>query len=357
MQQLLYWSLNQPKMMRQPKPSRSKLPHKPVVLWQASPQPQARRSHTMTTSGVEPRAGAGMRLTLRDITLLQTLYTARYLTTPQIEKLFWPGDTTGRTKACQQRLRLLHYHGLVRRISLPIRRGEKPKPFVYALDRKGAELLVSELGTEPSSLDWRPKAQEENYPFLEHLLTTTDFRIALTRACEQAGVVLQEWVDERELKSSPNLEYVTLRGPQGSSLRAALVPDAYFVLAREGKQGIFFVEVDLKTVTVSPSQWERRGWVRRIRTYDAYFRSEAYRTRYGSRRARVLTVTPSALRLRNLKRATEAVFQEMRQAGEDASAQNRFWFTVFEQEMDPGRLLTEPIWQLAGSDAPRALLE
>jgi hypothetical protein len=311
----------------------------------------------MTASGVEVPTNRGMRVTLRDLEVLQALHTARYLTTPQIEKLFWRGGTVGRAKACQQRLRLLHQQGLVRRIALPIRRGDKPKPYVYALDRQGAELLVSELGIEPGEIDWRARTQEEHYPFLEHLLTTTDFRIALTQACEQSGVVLQEWEDEKELKSIHNVEYVTLHGPHGGSLRAALVPDAYFVLARDGKLGLFFLEVDLKTVTVAPSKWERRGWVRRIRTYDAYFKSESYRTRYGDRRARVVTVTAGDLRLKNLKQATEEVYRAMREAGEDASAQNRFWFTVFADDMDSAKLLGSPIWLVAGSDAPRALLE
>ena len=311
----------------------------------------------MTSSGAKARATRGIRLTLRDLEILHTLHTARYLTTPQVEQLFWSGGTRGRAKACQERLRLLHQHGLVRRIALPVRRGDKPKPYVYALDRQGAELLVSELGVESDELDWRPKAQEEHYPFLEHLLTTTDFRIALGQACARTGVQLQAWVDEREPKRGPNVVYVNLHGPQGGSMRAAVVPDASFVLAREGRLGVFFLEVDLKTVTVAPSKWERRGWMRRIRTYDAYFKSDDYRTKFGSRRARVVTVTSSALRLRNLKKATEAVFEQLRACGEDDSAQNRFWFTVMTDELEPNRLLTAPIWQVAGSDTPRALLE
>ncbi|MFZ4850895.1 MAG: replication-relaxation family protein, partial [Caldilinea sp.] len=213
------------------------------------------------------------------------------------------------------------------------------------------------LGIEPGQIDWRPRTQEEHYPFLEHLLTTTDFRIALTQACEQSGIVLQEWEDEKELKSIHNVEYVTLHAPNGGSVRAALVPDAYFVLAREGRLGLFFLEVDLKTVTVAPSKWERRSWMRRIRTYDAYFKSESYRTRYGDRRARVVTITAGDLRLKNLKKATEEVYRALRETGEDAGAQNRFWFTVFGDDIEPGKLLAAPIWHVAGSDAPRALLE
>lgn len=311
----------------------------------------------MTASGSNGRDMPGMRLTLRDMELLQALHTGRYLTTLQIEKLFWRGGTIGRTKACQQRLRLLHEHGLVRRIALPIRRGDRPKPYVYALDRKGAEVLVSELGVEPGEIDWKAKTQEEHYPFLEHLLTTTDFRIMLTHACEQTGIAFKEWADEKELKSSNNVEYVTLQGPQGGSVRAALVPDAYFVLAREGKLGLFFLEVDLKTVTVAPSKWERRGWMRKIRTYDAYLKSESYRARYGDRRIRVVTITAGDIRLKNLKKATEEVYREIRESGGDASALNRYWFTVIPEEMEPAQILTAPVWYVAGSETPRALLE
>ena len=110
-------------------------------------------------------------------------------------------------------------------------------------------------------------------------------------------------------------------------------------------------------MTVAPSKWERRGWMRRIRTYDAYFKSESYRTRYGDRRIRVVTITSGNLRLKNLKKATEEVYQQIKEAGGDASVVNRFWFTLLADEMDPAQLLTAPIWLVAGSDTPRALLE
>jgi hypothetical protein len=228
---------------------------------------------------------------------------------------------------------------------------------VYALDHACAELLTSEIGIEPREIDWRPKAQEENYPFLDHLLTTTSFHINLQQDCDAVGVVLEEWLDEKELKSVHNVDYVTLVNPQGGSSRAAVCPDAYFRLCRNEKRGIFFVEIDLSSVTIAPTVWERRGWMRKIRTYVAYFQSEAYRTRYEGRTARVLTINPSNLRLQNLKRATEAVFEEMKRTGEDTSAQAQFWFAVFSADLPPTQLLTGPIWQVAGSTTPYALLE
>ena len=313
----------------------------------------------MMTSGVEPRP-KGMRLVGRDFDILLALHTARYLTTQQIERLVWRasrGGTWGRTKACQQRLRRLVDYGLIRRIEQPVKRGERPLPYIYALDRKGADLLVAEMGIEPSELDWRPKAQEENYPFLEHLLTTTDVHIALQLGCEASGVLLADWMDEKELKSAHNVDYVTLTSPSGGQSRAAVVPDGYFKLCREEKCGLFFLEVDLKTVTIAPTVWERRGWMRRIRAYVEYFRSEAYRSKYGTRRARLVTVTSSTLRLQNLKKATEEVFRQLREMGEDATAQNRFWFSLIDESLEPAQLLASPIWQVAGSDELRSLMD
>lgn len=315
----------------------------------------------MTASGDKGQKKHSVRPVLRDYQILEAIHTARYLTTEQIQRLFWT-DTRGgkgewgRVKACQQRLRLLCDNGFVRRIQLPIRRGDKPQPYIYALDSKGAELLTSELGIEPQEIDWRPKAHEEHFPFMEHLLTTTDFRIALMQATRQTGVTLDEWLDEKALKADHNVDYVTLVGPSGGATKAAVVPDAFFVLERQGKRGIFFVEVDLKSVTIAPSIWERRGWMRRIRTYEAYFRSETYHTKYKGRRARVLTITSSKTRLDNLKAATETVFEQLHNAGEGSSSQDCFWFTLFGTKANPVHLLTEPVWLVAGSDTSRVLL-
>ena len=317
----------------------------------------------MANSGAKEdrkRRRRGIRLTLRDFAILEALHTARYLTTVQLMKLFWResrGGAWGRVKGCQQRLRLLSEHGFVRRIQLPVKRGEGPKPYIYALDRKGAAVLVSEWGIEPGDIDWKPKSHEEHYPFMDHLLETTNLKISLLQACAQIGVALDEWKDEKVLRSVHNADHVTVIGPNGGEIRTAVIPDAYFVLCRDEQRSLFFVEVDLKSVTVAPSIWERRGWTRKMRAYLAYFRSDTYRTKYEGRRARVLTVTSGRMRMDNLVKATARVFEESARAGEDTSDRNRFWFAVLGADTEPANLLTAPIWTVLGSDAPHALLE
>jgi hypothetical protein len=287
-------------------------------------------------------------LTQRDIQILETLYTARYLTTQQIQALFWrplQGGTWGPVKACERRMRLLYTNGLVRRIEQPVKRGEGPQPYIYALDRRGADILVVERGIEPHDIDWKPKSAEENYPFLRHLLATNDVRIALTLACEGHGVELVSWLDEKELKSEGMKDYVTITTPEGKRQQTPVIPDAAFLLRWEKKRALFFVEIDCGTVTVAPSRWETRGWSRKVQAYLAYADSEAYRRRYGERRARILTVTTSQLRLAHLKATTETT-----------GGGNQFWFTTFELATNQANLLTAPIWSVAGRDEPAALL-
>lgn len=306
------------------------------------------QAETMT-SGANEERNTALHLTERDFEVLVGVHGARYLTAPQIQSLYWResrGGAFGRLKACQRRLRQLTHHGLLRRIEQPVKRGEGAKPFIYALGKKGAELLISELGSDPETIEWRPRSQEENYPFLAHLLATTDFRIAVGHACERAGVSLLHWRDEKALRAEGMFDRVTLVSPEGKEHQTAVIPDAVFQLERGGRQALFFVEIDLRTMVVEPTLWERKGWSRKVQAYTAYLQSETYAARYENRRVRILTITTGRQRLAHLQAASEKV-----------GGDNRFWFTIFEEAREPAKLLTERIWQVAGSNTPRSLLE
>ena len=292
---------------------------------------------------------AQLRLTLRDVEVLEDIYTSRYMTVPQIQALHWReskgGQAIANLKACQRRMRQLFEHGLVRRIEPLIRYSEGKKPLIYALDKGGAQILVNEIGVELAELDYRPQSAEENYPFLQHLLDTTELRIAFTYAAEVAGLHLELWRNERELKSEGMSDVIILTDPDGKTHKAAVVPDAVVCFNRDGKRAVFLIEIDRRTVTVDPSKWEKRGWSRKVRTYTAYFESEAYKQRYGDVTAHVLTVTTGDKRLAHLKEATEA-----------AKGGKRFWFSTFEVATQKENLLTAPIWARASMDGLYALL-
>lgn len=280
-----------------------------------------------------------IHLTARDHEILATLSTARYLTTDQIQQLFWNGATgsVGPRKACERRLRKLREQGFVRAIEQPVTRAEASKPYIYTLAERGA----AHLGFHPREIE----EATPSYPFLTHLLRTNDLRIAVLLACDRLGLTLVEWLDEKLLRSTGRKEYVVLPGSEGASERAGVTPDAAFLIQRSEKKALFFVEVDDATVTVAPSIWQRRGWTRKIRVYLAYFASECYQKRYGNRPARVLTVTTGEKRLQHLKAATE-------QAGGD----RRFWFATLDNATDAAKLFTEPIWQPAQAKERLAIL-
>jgi hypothetical protein len=289
-----------------------------------------------------------LRLTLRDVAILEDIYTARFMTVPQIQALHWRQSNGGQPiatrKACQRRMRQLFEHGLVRRIEPLIRYSEGKKPLIYAIAKGGAQILANELGIEIIPSDYKPQSAEENYPFLQHILDTTALRIAFTNAAQAAGIQLELWRNERELKSEGMSDVIVLTGPDGKQHKAAVVPDAVICLNRNGKRACFLIELDRRTVTVDPSKWEKRGWARKVRQYLAYFAADAYKQRYGNLVAHVLTVTTGEKRLDHLAEATKT-----------AGGGKRFWFTTFASASQEN-ILTTPIWARVNMEGLHALL-
>jgi hypothetical protein len=240
-------------------------------------------------------------------------------------------------------MQLLFHHGYLWRDEMPTRLGEGRRPLVYFLDTIGAELLAQMAGCEVDDLDWNRKGNDVGGQFLEHLLATNDVRIAITMATRTKDWRIGQWIDDRALKRPQMKDYVTLTGPQGGTRRAAVVPDGYFVLDTGQHLYHHFLEVDLCTVTGQASTWGRRDWARKVTAYLEYYRSGAYRERYGTQSLRVLTVTRGERRLENLKAITER-----------AGGRARFWFTTFEH-VNPATILTEPIWQVASREGPHTL--
>ena len=284
-------------------------------------------------------------LTERDFELLYTLFKARYMVTPQIRQLFWHTAGPGSLVACQRRLQRLTRHGLIRRIEQPVRRGEGSKPYIYALDKAGAEILSREIGIDPTEIDWKPKPAEENLLFMQHLLHTNDFQIALTLACQKTRATLVSWTGETEIRSNEAYDRVVLAGAKGGSEEVAVIPDGTFVLAYRGRQPRFCLEIDEGTVSIVPGSRHSRGWTQKIRAYMEYYESGLYQKRYATDSLRVLTVTKSKARLAHMKQATE-----------EAGGDYWFWFTTLEQ-VTAENVLTGKIWHQAASDKTYSLLE
>ncbi len=274
--------------------------------------------------------------------ILKAVYAYRALTAPQIEALFFthPNDSRGVNARCKLRLRLLYHHGYLYRDEQPTKLSEGRKPLVYFLDRTGAEHLSTIEGQE---VDWDPQDNNVSYPFLDHLLATNDIRVAVTLSAKQHALDLPVWLDDKTLKSRQMKDTVILKGDKGGREKAAVVPDSYFRLETEEDLFNFFVECDLGTVTLDARETGKRDWARKVHAYLEYYRSGAYEKRYQTKDMRVLTITRSEKRMRNLKEVTET-----------AGGKSRFWFTTFEA-IRGADILTSPIWALATRDDPQAL--
>src|SRR5688572_25453953 len=82
-----------------------------------------------------------MRLTERDIAVIEAVNRFRVLKQEQLQALFFGSKATA-----QFRLEKLYDHGYLERKFLPVMLGQGRSPTLYVLDRKGAELLRVERG-------------------------------------------------------------------------------------------------------------------------------------------------------------------------------------------------------------------
>lgn len=293
------------------------------------------------------RTPPAMRLTARDIEIVQAIYSYRVLTTPQVQRLFFPGDpeqqrhyhqthnqiqkpNEGRLNQARRRLKLLYQHGYLWRGEQVVQVTDGSLPYLYFLNKQGAELL-EQINDE--AINWKPKHRYLKPLFIPHLVDTNDVRISFTLAMRP-----QCWLSGQDLEriQGEAKEYVTITMGERDQ-RVAVIPDGYFVVRWENLRYHFFLEVD--RATESGTRWGRK-----IKAYVAYYRSGLYEQRYGTKSLRILTVTTSPERLTNLKRITEKV-----------GGKGRFWFTTFDQ-LTPETAFTANIWQKGGSNGTFALI-
>jgi len=287
------------------------------------------------------------RLTPRDGDILHSLYTYRALTTNQLSDLHFapvamltPPPPSSR---CRNRLKFLYHGQFVARLEQPHLLAQGRKPFVYQLDKRGADWLALQEGCEVADLDWRPN--ETLSPlFLDHLLTTNEVRVAIARAAQRYDYALEQWIDDKSLKQRQHKATVVLKSATGKQQTAALVPDGYFVLHTGSHYYHQFLEVDRATTTGISGDWGRRTFARKIAAYLEYYNSGKYHARYHTKSMRVLTVTTGEKRLANLMQVTDEV-----------GGKGRFWFTTLAR-LRLCDVLHDEIWQQPGRPGVRSLI-
>src|SRR6266508_1573028 len=88
---------------------------------------------------------------------------------------------------------MLYHAGYLLRTDQPHTLSERRKPFVYWLDKKGAELIAINRGIEFADVQWNPKAHLIGSQFLYHMLDTFTNRIAILLSAVKLPVALAQW--------------------------------------------------------------------------------------------------------------------------------------------------------------------
>jgi hypothetical protein len=268
----------------------------------------------------------------------------RVLTTVQIARLVF-GCRGGKLNTrCQLRLQLLFHHGFLWREEQSQRLSEGRKPFLYFLDKRGAQALATHRACDIEDIEWDTRDRDTRSLFLEHLLATNDVRVAVEVAARVAGWSLPIWLDDKTLKRQHAGEYVFVTSDGGVKRRVVVIPDGYFTIDTGRDVYHCCLEVDRRTETGQASTWGRRDWALKVAGYLAWHRSGAYTARYQTRALRVLVVTTGDVRLRNLKAITERV-----------GGKRRFVFTTFDA-ITGANILTDAIWRAASEEGTTSLV-
>lgn len=248
-------------------------------------------------------AVARMQLTRRDQAIIALVHQHRFLRSSHITALI--GDSSPQLL---RRLHLLFHHGFLERPRAQIDYYHQggSRPMVYGLGNKGAELLRLQL-------DWPDLNRDGNNRFvgrlfLEHALLISDVMVALELACRASQKF--RFVDAADFPLPPKIE--RHREPfrwsvkVGGRWEVGLIPDAVFALQSTADLqdvAFFFLEADRGTMPVTRSTLAQSSFYRKLLAYEATWKQNLHRTRFGFHRFRVLTVTMSPARAQNLAEA------------------------------------------------------
>lgn len=266
-------------------------------------------------------------LTDRDIAIILSVYENRFLRRDQIQRLYFT-DTS--LPACNMRLKKLYDHRFLDRLYVPVAVGTAQA--VYALDKKGADIVSKTLEIGRSKVKWVREHNRVEFLFLEHTLAVSELKTNLDVSLKKRHKVKLLFY-KREDKSLNS----RVSDPKRIKKYLSIIPDAFFGIESPKGKSYFFLEADLGTVPLKRFQ-------DKILAYKEYWKSGKYTKTYGFKHFRVLIVAESPKRMANLMEATA-----------EAGGRNMFLFTRFKNIQDNS--LFSPIWLSPVIKEPISLLE
>lgn len=256
-----------------------------------------------------------LRITDRDLAILQSLATARYLTIEALEWLHFPHRRTAWEAAYQtqqpykptsllyNRMKRMHEAKLVLRIQRPVALASsrfRREPDVYALAPDGADWLADATGITTTAIR-AERLRSRSFNALAHSVGIGTFYAAMRTKVESMQLTLTDWQSDYAL--SKRYDRLTVRVTQANGAvkqqRMPVLPDGAFFIVNQDTRYLFFVEID-RGRHVST-------WREKIMAYEAYVRSRELKARYGVESFTLLTATTTETQRQQLMQATAQI--------------------------------------------------
>jgi hypothetical protein len=256
-------------------------------------------------------APSPMQLTDRDLQLLAHVGRHRFLSSAQLAAL--DGGSPQNVLRC---LRALFDHGYLDRpkaqlAAMPL---EGPQAMVYGLAPKGARALREYGHHFNGEGDWTEKNKRAGAIFIEHTLAVADFMTALELTCRARPDV--DLIRERKIIADAPEETRNAREPLRWLVRPervrnetwSVVPDGLFALSfADGTASYFLFEIDRGTIPIIRNSLDHRSIARKLATYYEGWRRNRHVEQFGVKQMRVLIVTESAERVKNMLVAIDQI--------------------------------------------------
>lgn len=205
-----------------------------------------------------------IRFTLqeRDLEILQGLLEHRFLTSPQLHRLFFT-EGSGGARYTQQRLKIFYDIGLVMKVR-PQDLDPGTKPNVFALTTLGYQLLtlVGRIESGDRSFFYNESENLVEFSFIIHELNLNEICLSLFDECEKKGFSF-EWLPTKLCRQQVRDAYGKNR---------IVEPDAIFLFYTPNEQVVLHLEYERSA--------DPRRFKQKLERWKLYRNQQVWKERY-----------------------------------------------------------------------------
>ena len=301
-----------------------------------------------------------LRLQSRDKQIVHATFLCRVLLAAQVNALFFTNHDKLTalpniliSSNCRKRLEKLSENGILyRKRAHSVFEVVNP-PYLYFLDKDAVPILINDFGYRPDEIYWKPSDNKKiGSGFLKHLVDTNSVRVVFDLAAQLNSYHISTWISDTQLRQRQKQLGRKILAPDrfGKLRKKALVPDGFFKMVTKGYEYPCFLELDRGTETVETDR-KSNSIEDKLLLYKALLESEQLQEHYGVSAGRVLFVikgrrgTSGVQRMKNIVTAAKRI-----------GCGEHFWFSLFDEVLDPTTVLQKQIWTVTIGGERRRLV-